>query len=491
MSDKNPHHAVIDIGSNSVRLVVYQRLARAPLPRFNEKSLCGLGRGLAETGQLAEDAVEHALTSLRRFAAIASAMNVGKIDILATEAVRRAENGRTFIEAVREATGIEPLVLDGTEEAHYAAMGVLAGLWRPVGSVGDMGGGSLELARIDGEKVLDHRVSLPLGALPVSAWLEEGAAKARARVDELIAPHVADFAGERDFHLVGGGWRALARVHMAASHAPVRVAHGYRVEASRMRDFAKDVRELAPGKIAKLADVPPRRVSTLASAALVLERLLAALQPERVVVSALGLREGFLFSRLDANEQKTDPLLEGARAFGAPRARVPAFGEALRRWTDGLFEGEKPAEKRLREAACLLSDIAWTDHVDVQARDSFERLLQFPFIGLDHAERVSLAATIHARYGGKPRKDPILYPAIEMLSPSRRRKALILGRAMLVAYRFSGSVPEILDASHLAITDKDVTLHVDHPTTIPDSEAVRARLKRLAKALKVKEFRIA
>ena len=482
--------AIIDIGSNSVRLVVYDRLSRAPFPRFNEKSLCGLGRDLAQTGELSREAMDHALLALRRFVAIASAMEVGSIDILATEAVRRADNGKAFIAAVRQTSGIEPHVLSGEEEAHYAAMGVLAGLWRPSGVVGDMGGGSLELALVDGEKVLDHRVSLPLGALPVTAWLEEGTATTKARIDALIAPHVGDFAGQRDFYLVGGGWRALARVHMAATDAPVRVAHGYRVEARRMREFAKDLRAMAPRDIARLEGAPPRRAPTLTAAAIVLERLLAALSPQRVTVSALGLREGFLFSRLEKNEQENDPLIEGARAFGVPRARVPGFGEALQRWTAKLFGNETVSERRLREAACLLSDIAWADHADVKARDSFERLLQFPFIGLDHVERVRLAATIHARYGGKPKKDPVLHPAIDLLTPSQRRHALILGRAMLVAYRFSGSVPEILDASHLAITDDDVTLHVDHPTTIPDSDAVRARLKRLAKALKVKEFRI-
>ncbi|MCB1970763.1 MAG: hypothetical protein KDG54_10195 [Geminicoccaceae bacterium] len=170
---------------------------------------------------------------------------------------------------------------------------------------------------------------------------------------------------------------------------------------------------------------------------------------------------------------------------------MAGFSDALIRWTDGLLDGETETGRRLRQAACRLSDIAWADHVDVQARDSFERLLTFPFIGLDHPQRVWLAAVIHARYGGRPKKDPVLHPAIGLLTPSQRRSALILGRAMLLAHRFSGSVPGILDASHLAIGADEVVLHVDHPTTIPDSDAVRARLKRLARAVGTRRFRIA
>ncbi|MEZ5838216.1 MAG: Ppx/GppA phosphatase family protein [Geminicoccaceae bacterium] len=486
-----PHHAVIDIGSNSVRLVVYDRLSRAPFPRFNEKSLCGLGRDLAQTGELSREAMDHALLALRRFVAIASAMEVEGIDILATEAVRRAANGTAFIGEVRRITGLDPHILDGSEEALYAAMGVLAGLWRPRGAVGDMGGGSLELALVDGGRVLDERVSLPLGALPVTGMLERGGMAARHEVDGLLRGHLPAFAGQKVFHLVGGGWRALARVHMHAVDAPVRVAHGYEAEARQMRHFAMKLWRMEPSRMRTLPGVPPRRASTLAAAALVLDRVLRALRPERVVVSALGLREGWLFNRLDAAEQALDPLLEGARAVGVPRARVAGFSDALIRWTDGLLDGETETGRRLRQAACRLSDIAWADHVDVQARDSFERLLTFPFIGLDHPQRVWLAAVIHARYGGRPKKDPVLHPAIGLLTPSQRRSALILGRAMLLAHRFSGSVPGILDASHLAIGADEVVLHVDHPTTIPDSDAVRARLKRLARAVGTRRFRIA
>jgi exopolyphosphatase/guanosine-5'-triphosphate,3'-diphosphate pyrophosphatase len=230
--------------------------------------------------------------------------------------------------------------------------------------------------------------------------------------------------------------------------------------------------------------VPSRRADTLPAAALVLEHALKRLRSERVVFSALGVREGWLYGQLPEDERYLDPLIEGAQTVGVPQARVPAFAPALIRWTDGLFAGETPADKRLRVAACALSDIAWRDHVDTQAIESFRRLVQFPLIGLDHVERVFLATTIHARYTGSL-SDARLAPAIDLLSPALRRRAQILGRTMLLGYRLSGSVPEILDDARLHIGTDEVRLEVGAAARVPDSEVVGERLQRLASALGV------
>jgi exopolyphosphatase/guanosine-5'-triphosphate,3'-diphosphate pyrophosphatase len=208
-----------------------------------------------------------------------------------------------------------------------------------------------------------------------------------------------------------------------------------------------------------------------------------------VIFSALGLREGWLYEQLSEEERKLDPLIEGARAFGAVRARVPAFAAALARWTDGLFPGETYEERRLRLAAADLSDIAWPDHPDVQARQSFERLLQFPFVGLDHAERAILAAMIHARYNGDL-DDPCMKPAIGLLSNHQQRRAQIIGRAMQLGRRFSGSVPAILDTARIKVKRDRVRLEVSDTDSVPDSDAVRSRLRTLAKSIGVRRTEI-
>ena len=482
-------YGIVDIGSNSVRLVVYDELGRAPLPRFNEKSMCRLGEGLAETGALAEENFRRTVEAVRRFRAIADAMGVARLDATATEAVRRASNGPDLVAAIAREAGLAIRVLSGAEEAHFAAQGVISGLFRPVGLVGDMGGGSLEVAEALDDRVGDRWVSLPLGALPVQSLLKDGGASAKDRIDAQLREGLPPVLTEPVFYAVGGGFRALAKAHLAAVEAPVRVVHGYTVAADRMRAFAKKIWHLAPEKLAGMSGVASRRVSTLPAAAIVLDRVIKHLGPERVVFSALGLREGWLYAQLPEAERYLDPLVEGAQLFGLPLARVPRFAPALARWTDRLFPGEMPADRRLRLAVCAVSDIAWRDHPDVRAEESFRRLLQFPFIGVDHVERVFLALAIHARYAGAA-DARWLEPAVSLLSPSLRRRAMILGRTLLLGYRFSGGVPEILTGARLHIGADIVRLEVGRAARVPDSEVVGDRLRLLATAIGVRRTEI-
>lgn len=483
-ADRRPY-AVIDIGSNSVRIVVYDELGRAPLPRFNEKSLCRLGDGLAQTGAISAEGFRRTVEAVRRFRAIAEAMGVERIDATATEAIRRASNGPELVAAMLAEAGVEVRILSGAEEARFATLGVISGFFRPIGVVGDMGGGSLEVAEALDDQVGERWVSLPLGALPVEALLLEGGGEAKRRVDAMLQEGVPPALTEPVFYAVGGGWRSFAKAHMSAVAAPVQVVHGYTLDTRTARDFAKKVWHLPVAKLAAMPGVPTRRARTLPAAALVLDRVLKHLAPERVVFSALGLREGWLYSQLSESERYLDPLVEGAQLVGLPGARVPKFAPALVRWTDRLFPGETPAAARLRVAICALSDVAWRDHPDVRAEETFRRLLQFPFIGIDHAERVFVAAAIHARYAGKP-DDRWLQPAIGLLSASDRRRAQILGRAILLGYRLSGGVPEILDNAHLRVTADQVRLEVGSAARVPDSEVVGDRLRLLAQAIGVR-----
>jgi exopolyphosphatase / guanosine-5'-triphosphate,3'-diphosphate pyrophosphatase len=480
--------AVVDIGSNSVRLVIYDALSRAPFPRFNEKSLCGLGRDLDTTGRLADAAMAATVNAVHRYAAIATAMQAHRLDIIATEAVRGATNGEDLVAAIRERTGQEVRILTGVEEARFAAMGVAAGFWRPAGVVGDLGGGSLEFSTVDhgpdGVATIGAATaSLPLGALRLQPLLAKDPRAARKRLDDTFAtrPWGSDASPDR-FYLVGGSWRALARVHLTRQAAPLRIVHGLEIDLAAARELTKSILKASPEEVAKLPGVPGRRADTIQAAALVLDRLLKAMTPSRVVFSALGLREGWLYACLPPAEQVLDPLLVGAAAFGRPRARVPHIGEAMQEWTAPLFAGETAAEARLRLAACELSDFGWRDHPELRAQQSFHRLTQFPFVGLEHAERVFLATAIHSRYGSSD-TDPVIQPALQLLSPAERQRAVVLGRALQLGYRFSGSVPELLAHARLALAGGTLRLVVSSLEDVPDTEPVRTRLKNLAKAL--------
>ena len=416
-------------------------------------------------------------------------MGVTRIDATATEAMRRASNGSALAAAIAAESGLKVRILTGQEEARYATLGVISGFFRPVGLVGDMGGGSLEVAEAIDDHVGGGWVSLPLGALPVEAMLAEGVASAKRRVDDILREGLKSGLSRPVFYPVGGGWRALAKAHIESVDAPVKVVHGYELTASVARDFAQFVLRLSPARLAATPGVAARRARTLPAAAMVLDRVLKRLAPERVVFSALGLREGLIYSQLTRQEQYLDPLLEGAQLIGLPLARVPDFAPALASWTADLFPGEPHAEARLRVAACALSDIAWRDAPDLRAEESFRRILQFPFIGVSHAERVFIAAAIHARYAGRP-DAPWLKPAAGLLSAAALRRALILGRAMLLAYRFSGGVPGLLATARLRLEADRVRLEVGSAARAPDSDAVAERLRLLANAMGVKRSEI-
>ena len=480
LSRKQSHYGVIDIGSNSIRLVVYDDLSRAPFPRFNEKSLCALGAGMDEHGRLRRAAIDAAVYAIRRFHAIARAMDVRRIDVIATEATRRAKNGAELVDAIRETTGLETRILSGEEEASYTAYGVISGFFQPRGLVGDIGGGSLEVAEVIGDTLGERLTSMPLGALPVKAMMADNYGAAKERIDTILQDNLPPLLTEPMFYAIGGGWRALARVHIAMNEKPISVVHGYEIATSEVRQLAKKIARMSPDQIAALPDVPGRRIDTLAASALVMSRVLRKLRPERVIFSAYGLREGWLYTQLDPEERLLDPLLEGAAAIGLPVARVPEFSAALGRWTEDLFPGETQSDRRLRLSACALTDMSWRDHAKVRASESFFRLLQFPFIGISHPERAFLAVTLLARYGGKV-KGPVKAAADALLQPSEIRRAEILGRVLLLGHRFSASVPEILEHAKLRIDADAVRLHVLNPEGLPDSDAVQARLRQLAK----------
>ena len=474
------HVAVVDLGSNSVRLVVYDRLCRAPVERFNEKSLCRLGASLDADGNLGREAMDCTVRALERFRAVAASMRVGRIELLATEATRRAGNGEAFRARLEAASGLEVRVLSGDDEARLAATGVLAGFHRPDGLVGDLGGGSLEIAEVRPGRVGEGRVSMPLGALRIAARLAEESAKAvRRHVDETLAGALPGVVPGADFHVVGGGWRTVAKVHVANARPPVPIVHGLALEPGVVRDLARELAGMKGDEPRSVRGVPKRRVPTAPAAALVLDRTIRHLRPGRVLFSESGVREGWLHEALPEAERALDPLIAGCRQLGAEAARVPAFGAALVRWTDALFVGEGEDDRRLRVAAAELSDIAWRESDDVQARYAWTRIMRHPFVGASHADRVFLAASVYARYRGKSAK----FDALALLDGAARARAHVLGTAMLLGHRFSGSVPEILDRARLRIDADTVTLEVDAATPVPGRGAVRKRLARLAKAL--------
>jgi len=437
-------HAVVDVGSNSIRLVVFDGLKRAPLPLYNEKVMCGLGRRLDASGRLDPDGVELARANLQRFADLISAMGVDSVDAVATAAVRDAEDGPAFVADVRRESGLELRVLTGPEEAELSALGVLAGIPDADGVVGDLGGGSLELVQI-GDGAPGAQATLPLGPLRLPALGDAAASKLSAPIDRVLAgvPWLGA-AGGRTLYAVGGSWRALARIHIAQADYPLRVIHRYRVRAGEFAGLARLVSRQSRESLVQMHGVTRRRLDVLPQAAAVLERLIAALAPAEVAFSAYGLREGLVYGRLSAAVRRQDPLLSACRDVAARAARFPEHAAELVNWTRKLFADEPAEDTRLRHAACLLSDIAWRTHPDFRAVHAFNEILYYPALHAEHSGRAFLALAVFARYTSK--EPPELLGRIRaMIGEEAAQRARIIGLAARLGETISGGVPGMIE----------------------------------------------
>ena len=477
--------AIVDIGSNSVRLVAYEGLSRSPTPIFNDKVLCGLGRGVATTGRLPQDGVDRALSALRRFRVLCEAMQITDIHVLATAAARDAVNGPDFLAAAQEALGAPIELLSGPREAHLSAMGVISGFWKPDGMAGDLGGGSLELNEVTGSK-LGQGITLPLGGLSlmdVSARSPRKAAKI-ARDALAGAKQLKKLEG-RTFYAIGGTWRALARLHMRQRNYPLNVMHHYVIPARDAADFAALVERVNADTLISIGAVPSARRPLLAYGAVVLEEIIRQAKPKEVVVSALGVREGLLFERLDAASRKADPLLVAARELNILRSRAPQHGEELCGWTDAFLRSthlsETPDEKRLRHAACLLTDIGWRAHPDYRGEQSLNIIAHAAFIGVDHPGRAFLALAASYRHMGP---DEDVSPQIRTLATARMLdRAHVLGACMRLAYVITAAMPGGLPRVPLTCVKEKLVLTLPPDLGPLANERVNGRLKQLARLI--------
>jgi exopolyphosphatase/guanosine-5'-triphosphate,3'-diphosphate pyrophosphatase len=479
--------AVIDIGSNSVRMVAYEGLTRSPTPIFNEKALAGLGREVQTKGLLATDAIERALEALTRFRRLCRTIGVERTWAIATAACRDAKNGADFIAKAERICGARIDVLSGKREAELSALGVIAGIHKPDGIVGDLGGGSLELTDVSGSGI-KNGVTLPLGGLALQDLSASSMKKAEAIVAEALAdvPLLAGGA-RRSFYAVGGTWRALSRLHMFQTGYPLNVMHGYVIPAREALEFARLVRRVDdPNTLSQIEVVTAQRRPLLAYAAIVLERLIRIVRPKDMVVSALGVREGLLYSLLSAKEQQRDGLLVAAQELNVLRSRSPRHGPELIDWTDRFMASTKieetPEEKRLRHAACLLADIGWRAHPDYRGEQSLNIISHAAFVDIDHTGRAYLALAVFFRHVGLERDD--LAPHLRELATARMiDRARVLGAALRVAYLVSAAMPGVLPKTPMVVERGKLKLELKGKYAPLAGDRLFARLRQVARLI--------
>ncbi len=477
--------AVIDVGSNSVRLVVYRIDGRAMTPILNEKVMAGLGRDLARTGKLAAAGIEAATHALRRFSLLLEATGVESIFAVGTAAVREAKDGRAFAKAMESETGIALRILDGDDEARLSALGVSGGAPDARGVVGDLGGASLELVEIS-PKGPGRGETFPLGPLT----LAEDDGFDYGRVSKVVAKGLGDtkLLGKRagDFYAVGGAWRALGRIDMTMRNHPIGVLHHYEMSRSETLKLADVVRRQGRRSLEKLEETAAKRSETLPYAAVVLEQLMLEGQFERVIISAFGLREGVLIERMSEEALKAHPLIAAAEALAGRWTQARKFGVALEEWISPMFKGQpfvfpEKRERVLRGAAARLADVGGPLHPDQRIEIMFDLILRAPLAAISHEERAFLAAAIHHRYTKAQPHHADAY--LRLLSEEQQAAAAALGAALRLGAHISGRSETLLASFEVEAVDGKLLLRVKKKVSELATEAALRRLDAAAQAL--------
>lgn len=477
------HVGVIDVGSNSVRMVVFDGAARSPAYFYNEKILCGLGSGLAATGHLNPKGRDRAIAALKRFAILAKGMNISPLTAVATAAVREATDGAEFQAQVERETGIKLWVIDGTEEARLSAQGVLLGWPDAKGIVCDIGGSSMELAGISDGRI-GTRVTSPLG--PFRLQQIEGGPKARKKhIAKIVKQLKADLAIDHEkLYLVGGSWRAIARLDMERRNYPLTVLHEYRMTKESALETVNWIAESDLNALRQRTGTSAERMELVPLATEVLAQLVRSFRPKEIDVSSYGIREGLLYEHMPQRLRARDPLIESCRFSEATMARMPGFGKKLFMFLEPLFGHAPPERLRLVKAACLLHDTTWRAHPDYRAEACFDNATRANLGGLDHAGRVFLGLALLHRYKNS-RTGSRLEPLLQLLTPEQIADAEILGKAMRFGAMFSIADPSDAGSLRLYPRKRVLELRLKPMGEALFGEVAQARFTSLAASMKV------
>ncbi len=475
---------VIDIGSNSIRLVIFDGLGRAPLPVINHKAVIGLGVDVERHGWFGEEAFRRGIEAVDILVRLADSVPCADLALYATAAVRQAANGSHFCRAVEARTGRAVTVLTGTGEARLSAAGVISALPGLSGVIGDLGGGSLELVAVEDGTVMEQ-ATRDIGPLRLKERWGEDPAHASAAIREAVCTVTwLEAWKHRDFHAVGGSWRAIARLHMTQHHYPLTIVHGYTMAPAEARTFTGMLEKLSDETTSRIRGISRRRAAILPWGAMVLDHLMDVLEPRNVVFSAQGLREGHHFRMLDATTRKSDPLIAACHQLALWHRRFADCSAALERWVAPVIRHRGHADPRLVRAACILADTGWREHPEYRARRSLSRVLHMPWSVLDHQERAWLALALFVRYGGAETAEEAA-PCRRLLKPDTVDGAVLLGRLLRLALVLSAGRGPILDSSPLVTTADGFTLEIPRDAAIASPERIERQAAAIGEALDV------
>ncbi|MEQ1705768.1 MAG: Ppx/GppA family phosphatase [Rickettsiales bacterium] len=454
---KDARIGIIDIGSNSIRLVVYDRNKRSPIPIYNEKVLCALGKGLATSGMLNPEGVVMGKEALRRFVAMGRNMGIAELHVIATAAIRDAKDGRDFTNWLEKTYNVKADIISGDEEAKLGAFAVCSSIYKPKGITADLGGGSLELVRVDNGETYGHN-SIALGSLRMLDESKGDRNKLRKLINKRFAEvNWLDDEKTPSIYAIGGSFRALAKMHMVANDYPLQILHEYTVEAKEFLSFVRDIAAMSLEKLEKYPGGAAKRAASLPGAAMVLETLLTTCKAGNIIFSASGIREGYVYKKLSIRERDEDGLLFSCREFASRSGRSCDYAHELFDWMKPLLPQESERMKRLHLAFCLLSDIAIHIHPEYRGEWAFQRIIYSAFNSITHEDRVTLALALYHRYQFKIKE---YFPALKLISNADNAWAKLVGTSANLAYHLSGSITGNLQKTSLVVKDKNIALQL-------------------------------
>jgi len=463
--------AVVDIGSNSVRLVVFDGAARSPAFFYNEKVMCGLGASLSDTGCLDRSGKERALAAIQRFVAIAEGMNASAMAGVATAACRMAEDGKAFCHQITEMTGLSVRIASGSEEARLAAQGVILGWPLANGLVCDIGGASMELAEVRSGSI-GKCLSAPMGPMLFSPTMPRD--HMSKEIEHKLRMIRRDFSGQYGtIYLVGGSWRAIAKIDMASRDYPLRVMNEYLMSRNSLVATLDSIEKAETDGTMDQFMLQPERLKHLPTAARILRSMISVFQPDGIAVSAYGIREGMLYEQMPERLRHRDPLIEACLHAEYSSARMPGFGQHLHRFIRPLFKKCNSAQKRLVRAACILHDVSWRAHPDYRSVACFDFATRASLAGIDHAGRVFLALSLFNRYKSVDMPG-YARDMLALLQPEERDQAVLVGKAIRFAAMLAVVSPERIGRlrfkprKHELILELPSSLHIIHGEVVAD-----------------------
>ncbi len=451
--------AIIDIGSNSIRMIVYDGLFRSPAILFNERVLAELGKTLSTLGQLNAQNLDMAFFNLQRFKAVADNMKA-QCFVIATAALREASDGPEFTQKLKDELGLDVRIISGEEEAYLGYQGIISSFMEVDGVIGDLGGGSLELSVVE-KSCYQKGESFPLGGLRLASGFS-GVKALKKEIKKHIEPQIwlKNSAKDKNFYPIGGAWRSVAKYYISQTGYPLHLIHGLQVKAKDLKPYLYELAQMNARQLSRLTMISKRRRNVMATSALLMLEVLEHIRPKKICFSTFGVRDGLLYDHLSEEIQKQDPVLERCRYWEHQFSRFNN-GEAIYNWSSDLIKNETPQYQRLYKAACLLNDFGWFEHRDYRAELSFRRLLTQRFGGgILHKERMMLACIAYVFYG-ESLNDGLVKKSTLLLSKKQKKHALSYGLAIRLARRLGGGPSAPIAKSQLLLSNSHLTLKID------------------------------